>query len=162
MARRREQAMSFPVDPAYPPIQAAVQHRVGFSEVDPMRIVWFGRYATFFEQASAALRDRCGLSHEDFFRAGIQPPIVRYEVEYLRPSRLDEQLKIVARLHGTEAARLNTSYQVFGPDGALRVAARTVQVFTEIHTGIVCFVPPKIWLDCLERWRKGEFACLQA
>ena len=162
MARRREQAMSFPVDPAYPPIQAAVQHRVGFSEVDPMRIVWFGRYATFFEQASAALRDRCGLSHEDFFRAGIQPPIVRYEVEYLRPSRLDEQLKIVARLHGTEAARLNTSYQVFGPDGALRVAARTVQVFTDSHAGTVCFVPPKIWLDCLERWRKGEFACLQA
>jgi acyl-CoA thioester hydrolase len=154
--------MSFPVEPDYPPIHAAVQHRVGFSEVDPMRIVWFGRYATFFEQASAALRDRCGLSHEDFFRAGIQPPIVRYEVEYLQPSRLDEQLTVVARLHGTDAARLNTSYQVFGPEGALRVAARTVQVFTDIHTGIPCFVPPKIWLDCLERWRKGEFACLQA
>ena len=75
---------------------------------------------------------------------------------------MDEQLTIVARLHGTEAARLNTSYQVFGPDGSLRVAARTVQVFTDAHTGAVCFVPPKIWQDCLARWRKGEFACLQA
>ena len=162
MARRREQALSFPEEKDYPPISASVQHRVGFSEVDPMRIVWFGRYATFFEQASATLRDRCGLSHEDFFRAGIQPPIVRYEVEYLQPSRLDEQLTIVARLHGTEAARLNTSYQVYGPDGSLRVVARTVQVFTDGKTGAICFVAPKIWRDCLARWRKGEFACLQA
>ena len=162
MARRREKALSFPEEKDYPPISASVQHRVGFSEVDPMRIVWFGRYATFFEQASATLRDRCGLSHEDFFRAGIQPPIVRYEVEYLQPSRLDEQLEITARLHGTEAARLNTSYQVYGPDGSLRVVARTVQVFTDGKTGAICFVAPKIWLDCLARWRKGEFACLQA
>jgi hypothetical protein len=49
-----------------------------------------------------------------------------------------------------------------GPDGELRVAARTVQVFWSIGTGRrACFVPP-IWLDCLARWRKGEFACLQA
>ena len=69
MARRREQALAFPAEPGYPPIHAAVEHRVGFSEVDPMRIVWFGRYAVFFEQASAELRDQCGLSNEDFFRA---------------------------------------------------------------------------------------------
>ena len=161
MVRRRERALAFPEDAAYAPIHTTVQHRVGFSEVDPMRIVWFGRYATFFEQASAALRDRCGLSHEDFYRAGIQPPIVRYEVEYLQPSRLDELLAITARLHGTDAARLNTSYQVHGPDGSLRVVARTVQVFTDAQTGTVCFVPPKIWSDCLARWRKGDFACLQ-
>jgi acyl-CoA thioesterase FadM len=150
-----------PVEPTIRRSTAAVQHRRIFEvESDADRQV--RAYATFFRATSGGLRDRCGLSHEDFFRAGIQPPIVRYEVEYLQPSRLDEQLTVVARLHGTDAARLNTSYQVFGPEGALRVAARTVQVFTDIHTGIPCFVPPKIWLDCLERWRKGEFACLQA
>ena len=161
MARRREQALAFPAEPGYPPIHAAVEHRVGFSEVDPMRIVWFGRYAVFFEQASAELRDKCGLSNEDFFRAGIQPPIVRYEVEYFRPSRLDEKLKIVARMHGTEAARMNTSYQVFGPGGELRVAARTVQMFWNIGAETPCIVSPPIWRDCLRRWRNGEWACLQ-
>ena len=162
MVRRREKALMFPEEPGYPALRASVVHRVGFSEVDPMGIVWFGRYAVFFEEASAALRDGCGLSNADFFRAGIQPPVIRYEVEYLRPSRLDERLTIAACMHGTEAARMNTTYEVRGPDGELRVVARTVQVFMDMAKGAVCLIPPPIWRDCLKRWRNGEFACLQA
>jgi len=159
---RRSQRLAFPVEPGYPPLRASVSHRVGFSEVDPMGIVWFGRYASFFEEASAALRDACGLSHAAFFEAGIQPPVVSYEVEYLLPSRLDEVLAVTATLHATEAARLNTTYEVRGPDGALRVAARTVQVFVDARTLAVCYTAPRIWTDCLARWRRGEFACLSA
>ncbi len=161
MSRRRVKGLSFPEEPDYPALHASVMHRVAFSEVDPMGIVWFGRYTVFFEEASAVLRDACGLSHAAFFEAGIQPPVVSYEVEYLNPSRLDERLTVTARLHGTEAARLNTSYQVHGPDGVLRVAARTVQVFMDVRSMAVCFAAPKIWTECLARWRRGEFACLQ-
>ena len=161
MSRRRVKHLSFPEEEAYPTLQAAVTHRVGFSEVDPMGIVWFGRYAGFFEEASAALRDACGLSHAAFFAAGIQPPVVSYAVEYLQPSRLDEQLTVTARLHGTDAARLNMSFQVHGPDGALRVAAQTVQVFMDVNSRNVCLAAPGIWIECLARWRRGEFKALQ-
>ncbi len=161
MSRRRVKHLMFAEAAGYPTLHASVTHRVGFSEVDPMGIVWFGRYAVFFEEASARLRDACGLSHAAFFEAGIQPPVVSYEVEYLRPSRLDEPLTVTARLHGTEAARLNMSYQVHGPDGTLRVAARTVQVFMDVKNLTVCFVAPLIWTDCLARWHRGEFVCLQ-
>lgn len=161
MSRRRIQHLSIPDDPAYPPLQASVTHRVGFSEVDPMGIVWFGRYTVFFDEASAELRRGCGLSHADFYEAGIQPPVISYEIEYLHPSRLDEQLTITARLHGTEAARLNMTYQVIGPEGELRAVARTVQVFMDLASGAVCFAAPRLWEDCLARWRRGEFACLQ-
>jgi YbgC/YbaW family acyl-CoA thioester hydrolase len=126
-----------------------------------MGIVWFGNYTFFFEKASAVLRDPLGLSHADFFRAGVQPPIVHYAVDYHRPSRLDEELTIEARLYGTDAARLNTGYRVIGPDGEIRITAQTIQVFIDA-AGAVCCVPPRLWADCLERWRKGEFACLQA
>jgi acyl-CoA thioester hydrolase len=160
MSRRRVKHLQFSEAPEYPTLRASVTHRVAFSEVDPMGIVWFGRYTVFFEEASAVLRDACGLSHAGFYAAGIQPPVVSYEVEYLQPSRLDEVLTVTARLHGTEASRLNMSYQVHGPDGALRVAARTVQVFMDVRSGTVCFVAPQIWTDCLVRWRRGEFACL--
>lgn len=162
MTSRRSQRLNFPLEPDYTPLRASVTHRVGFSEVDPMGIVWFGRYTSFFEEASAELRDACGLSHAAFFAAGIQPPVVSYNVEYLIPSRLDENLVVSATLHGTEAARLNMTYEVRGPDGALRVVARTVQVFMETQTMTVCFTAPRIWTDCLARWRRGEFACLNA
>jgi acyl-CoA thioester hydrolase len=137
------------------------QHRVGFSEVDPMRIVWFGRYAVYFEEASAELRDACGLSHETFFAAMISPPIVSYEVQYLAPCTLDEVVQVTATLHASEAARLNMSFQVHGPDGSLRVVARTEQVFMDMRTNSVCFISPEIWTNCLARWKKGDFACLQ-
>lgn len=153
--------MAFPQEAGYPTLHASVIHRVGFSEVDPMGIVWFGRYTVFFEEASAVLRDACGLSHAAFYAAGIQPPVVSYEVEYLHPSRLDELITVSAQLHATEAARLNMSYQVHGPDGVLRVAARTVQVFMDTQSMTVCFAAPRIWTACLAQWRQGEFACLQ-
>lgn len=161
MHRRRVQKMTFPDLEGYAPLSKTVTHRVGFSEVDPMHIVWFGRYAVFFEQASAALRDACGLSHAAFFEAFISPPIVSYDVQYLQPCKLDEQLSVTAALHATEAARLNMSYQVHGPDGSLRVVARTSQVFMDMKTQTVCLVAPEIWTRCLSRWKKGEFACLQ-
>jgi acyl-CoA thioester hydrolase len=153
--------MAYPDIEGYSPLSMSTLHRVGFSEVDPMQIVWFGRYATFFEQASAVLRDACGLSHAAFFEAKISPPIVSYEVQYLAPCVLDETIKITATLHATDAARLNMSYQVHGPDGSLRVVARTAQVFMDMRTNSVCFVSPDIWTQCLTRWKKGDFACLQ-
>jgi acyl-CoA thioester hydrolase len=159
--RRRIQKMTFPDLEGYPALTKTVMHRVGFSEVDPMQIVWFGRYAVFFEQASAALRDACGLSHAAFFEAMISPPIVSYEVQYLAPCTLDETLSVTARLHATDAARLNMSYEVHGPDGTLRVVATTSQVFMDMKARAVCFVAPEIWTTCLARWKKGDFACLQ-
>ena len=50
MHRRRIQKMTFPDLEGYPALSKTVTHRVGFSEVDPMHIVWFGRYAVFFEE----------------------------------------------------------------------------------------------------------------
>jgi acyl-CoA thioester hydrolase len=161
MHRRRIQKMVHPNLEGYPSLSKTVMHRIGFSEVDPMQIVWFGRYSVFFEEASAALRDECGLSHRDFFDASISPPIVVYEVHYLAPCKLDEKVSVTATLHATDAARLNMSYQVHGPDGTLRVVARTSQVFMDMKTQAVCFVAPEIWTKCLARWKKGDFACLQ-
>ena len=130
--RRRVDKLAYPDLEGYRPLSMTTQHRVGFSEVDPMQIVWFGRYAVYFEEASAELRDACGLSHAAFFDAMISPPIVSYEVQYLAPCRLDEIVKVTATLHASEAARLNISYQVHGPDGSLRVVARTAQVFISL------------------------------
>jgi acyl-CoA thioester hydrolase len=159
--RRRVDKLAYPDLEGYRPLSMTTQHRVGFSEVDPMQIVWFGRYAVYFEEASAELRDACGLSHAAFFDAMISPPIVSYEVQYLAPCRLDEIVKVTATLHASEAARLNISYQVHGPDGTLRVVARTAQVFMDMRINSVCFVAPDIWTNCLARWKKGDFACLQ-
>src|SRR5665811_387893 len=96
---------------APPPIGVAVKRRVGFNEVDPMGIVWYGRYAVYFEEGAAELGRRCGLSYADFFGAGLRAPIAQYHVDYLRPLVLDEEFAIQCSLIWNEGARLNTEYE---------------------------------------------------
>jgi acyl-CoA thioester hydrolase len=150
---------AFPEEPGAPdPLEARVRRRVAFSDTDPVGIVWFGRYAAYFEEAAAELGRRCGLSYEDFRQAGLRSVIARYTVDFLTPLLLDEEITVTARLHWTEAARLNTEYRIHGADGGLRTRAMTVQVFTSADDGRLCLVSPPLWTRCRDRWRRGEFA----
>ena len=42
------------------PVLVTLRRRVQFSEVDALAIVWHGRYAGYFEEASSELGRRCG------------------------------------------------------------------------------------------------------
>ena len=123
MTRRARKAY-FETEPGAPaPLQWDVSRRVRFSEVDALGIVWHGRYAGFFEEASAELGRRCGLSYRDFYEAGLYAPIVQLHIDYFQPLRLDEEFAIRGRLHWCEGARLNSEYELIKVDGTLAARA---------------------------------------
>ncbi|OQW96448.1 MAG: hypothetical protein BWK77_04635 [Verrucomicrobia bacterium A1] len=157
MTRRRTGPFFERAPGAPAPLKAVIRRRVGFNEVDLMRIVWHGRYAVYFEDASAELRRQCGLSYKDFFDANLQAPIVQLHIEYVRPLQLDEEFEVRASMIWTEAARLNTEYEVVRSDGALAAAGFTVQLFTDPATGEACIATPPLLDRCRRRWRAGEF-----
>jgi acyl-CoA thioester hydrolase len=146
-------------DPA--PLCATVVRRVGFSDTDPMGIVWFGRYPQFFETAAEELGRRCGLSYADFFAAGVRGPIVKLDIDYMRPMRLGDEVKVTARLVWDEAAKLATEFAIELSDGTLAATGYTIQVFTEADTMVPLWVSPPMLDKCRERWKAGEFKCLQ-
>jgi acyl-CoA thioester hydrolase len=143
------------------PIRLTVQRRVRFNEVDLMGVVWFGRYAIYFEEGAAELGRRCGLSYVDFYQAGLRAPIVEYHVDYLKPLLLDEEFTIVCTLVWDEGARLNTEYDLVKADGATAARAYTVQLFIRETDNQVCLVTPPLLERCRHRWRAGEFKDLQ-
>ena len=53
MRRKKHYFESLPDDP--PPITAVIQRRLRFSDTDPLRIAWHGRYPLFFEEAQTEL-----------------------------------------------------------------------------------------------------------
>ena len=161
MMRRRDSRFFERVAGAPAPLTARIHRRVGFNEVDLMRIVWHGRYAVYFEDASAELRRQCGLSYKDFFEAGLQAPIVQFHIEYLQPLQLDEEFEVRATMVWSDAARLNTEYQVIRSGGALAAVGHTVQLFTDAGTGETCIASPLLLERVRERWRAGEFRSLQ-
>lgn len=163
MTTRRAKALYFPREPGAPvPLRVMVRRRVRFSEVDPMAIVWFGRYPRFLEEGAAELGRRCGLSYQDFLAAGLRGPVTACHIDYLQSLFLDEHFTIVAELVWNEGARLNTEYTLIKENGDLAARAYTVQVFTGAADHQVCLVSPPMLERCRARWKAGEFKDLQA
>lgn len=139
------------------PVVYEVKRRSRFSEVDAMAIVWHGRYATFFEEASAELGRTVGLSYKDFFDAGLRAPIVEFHIDYYKPLYLDEEFTTRASLVWHEGARINTEYQLIKRDGSLAASGYTVQLLVDAGNGEPLYVSPELLIKCREKWKAGAF-----
>ncbi len=138
---------------APPPVEAAIVHRVQFGEVDVMGILWHGRYAALFEEASTEVRRRFGLGYAEFAAAGLRAPVVQFHIDYHQPLRLDDEVRVTARLGWNEAARLDIEYEARGPDGRRAATGYSVHLFTEATTGEPVLLMPPLLRQCWDRWR---------
>ncbi len=155
---RRQKGGYFPIDPAAPPpLVVRLTHRVRFSQVDAMAVLWHGRYAELFEQGNEELGRLCGMSYPDFHREKLQAPIVQLHVDYFASVLLGEQLQIVAKMIWTEGARFNIEYEIRKETGTLAAAGYTVQMFID-ETGTPLMSSPALLETCRRRWQAGEFS----
>lgn len=143
------------------PISFSIKRRASFSEVDLMGIVWYGRYAIYFEEAQRELGRRCGLSYQDYFNAGLQAPIVAFHVDYYQPLYLDEEFTIKASLMWTEGAKINTEYEITKSDGSVATRGYTIQVLIDAGAKEACIIAPELFESLRKRWLGGEFQCLK-
>ncbi len=142
-------------DPA--PVAVRLKRRVHFNEADVMGVVWHGHYARIFEEASAELGRKCGLSYRAYYEAGIQAPIVQLHIDYHKPLTLDEEFTAEAQFVWSEGARLHTEFKVFRQDGSVAASGFTVQMFMNAVSKEPLLVSPPILENCRARWRAGEF-----
>jgi acyl-CoA thioester hydrolase len=153
---RRQKRGYFPPDPAAPkPLVVQLNQRIRFSDVDPMGILWHGRYAKLFEQANEELGRVCGMSYPDFKRERLMAPIVQLHVDYFAPVTLGEQVTIIGRMIWSQGARMDIEYEVRKETGDLAAAGYTVQMFVN-ETGAPLMAPPPLQEAARARWRSGE------
>ena len=158
--RRRQKGGYFPRRADAPPsVCLCVRRRVSFSDVDPMGILWHGRYANYFEQANEELGRRCGMSYTDFRAEGLRAPIVQFHVDYFASPVLGEEVAIRGRLIWDDGARLNTEYEIVKEDGTLAATGYSIQMFVT-EQGEPLYVSPPMLQRCRQRWLNGEFADL--
>ena len=154
---RRQKRGYFSVgEDAPPPIVVRLKHRVRFSDVDPMTVLWHGRYANLFEQANEEIGRLCGMSYADFARERVLAPIVQLHVDYFAPVKLAEEVTIVGRMVWAAGARMNIEYEIRRESGELAATGYTVQMFVD-DKGAPLLAPPKLQENCQRRWRAGEF-----
>ena len=143
-------------------ISFSLKRRVSFNEVDVMGIVWYGRYAIYFEEALRELGRRCGLSYQDYFAAGLQAPIVSFHIDYQQPLYLDEEFTVKASFVWSDGAKINTEYEIIKEDGSVATRGYTIQVLVEARSaGEACVIAPELLERLRKRWQEGEFKCLK-
>lgn len=147
----------FPVNPDDPqPLRATVERTVRFEEVDPLGIVWHGRYISYFEDARVALGEKYGIGYMDFYHSGIVAPIRKVHIDYHRPLQFQDTCTIEAILHWSDAARLNYEFIIRNAQQEVATTGYTVQMFMDKNHTVQLTLPP-FFAAFRERWCLGEF-----
>jgi len=138
-----------------PPLRLEVKRRVRFEEVDALGIVWHGRYASFFEDARAALGEAYGVGYMDFFKQEVLAPIKKMHVDYYHPLRFQEEFTVEALLHWSDAARINYEFILRDSSEAVVTTGYTVQVMLDLENNLL-MIPPPFYSDFCEQWKAGK------
>lgn len=136
-------------------LEVVIERAVRFEELDPMGVMWHGRYASWFEDGREAFGRRYGISYRDLYANGCLAPIKRFNVDYCRPLRHDAVYRIHTRLLWSEAARMNFQYAIRDAKGTVMTRASTVQLFTD-PGGVLLLDHPDFYKRFLAAWKNGE------
>jgi acyl-CoA thioester hydrolase len=142
------------------PLRKTVPGRVRFEEADALGVVWHGRYASYAEDARAALFEACGVGYLDFHRNGVITPIKNMRIDYLRPLRFGDTFEVEGVLHWNDAVRLDFEFAVRDAQGELAASGCTVQLMLD-QEGRLLLLPPPFYAEFRERWRRGVLSALQ-
>lgn len=150
-----------PEPDAPPPLSVRTTRRVRFEELDPLRIVWHGRYVSYFEDGRVAFGREYGLSYEAFMHHRLAAPIVKLHIDYMTPLTFDDEITIEAILHWCTGMRLNFEFNVFNGKGELAASGYSVQVLTDLQ-GNIFFVAPDWIEEFRQQWQAGSLHSGQA
>ena len=133
------------------PLSSECWRRVQFDEVDSLRIVWHGRYVSYFEQGRNEWGRKFGFSYHDMLANGFAMPIVQLHIDHCYPLQYDELIRIKTNCHWAEAAKMNLSYEIYAENGTLSARGYTVQVYTDL-TGKPMILRPDFAERFIQKW----------
>ncbi len=138
------------------PLRVVVSRTVRFEEVDPMGIVWHGRYPSYFEDARIELGNRYSVGYMDFMQHETPAPIKQLGVDYNLPLRFGDEVTIEAILHWCEAARINIEFIIRNDQNEITTTGYSVQLMLDRELNLL-LEPPPFYQQFVDRWEAGEF-----
>lgn len=117
-------------------ITHSTQVRVRYADTDQMKIVYYGTYFEFFEEARSDMLRSLGLPYTELEAMGFLLPVIEAHADYKRSARYDDVLRVVTYMKQVPVARVRLDYEVY-KDGEkdLLVEGYTIHVFINAATG---------------------------
>ena len=110
--------------------------RVMYFDTDAGGVVHNIVYLRFIETARTYLAIQMGMSFQEIERTGIHPVVTRTEIDYKRPARLGDELRVDGRVVEWRRIRFWVEFEVVRPsDGALLVQCRQALALVQMPEG---------------------------
>ena len=128
--------------------------RVRYAETDPMKYVYYGNYAEYFEVARVELFRSLGMSYDEIEKRGIFLPVSEYKIKYLKPGLYDQLLEIHTYIKKIPAVKIEFEYEIYNEDKVKITEASTTLFFLDAETNKIVRCPDFL-LDLIkENWKE--------
>lgn len=126
--------------------------RVRYGETDPMKYVYYGNYAEYFEVARVELFRSLGMSYDEIEKRGIFLPVSEYKIKYLKPALYDQLLEIRTYVRKIPGIRIEFDYEIYNEDHVKITEASTTLFFLDSETNKIVKCPDYLMELIEKKW----------
>jgi acyl-CoA thioester hydrolase len=109
--------------------------RVRYSETDQMGVVYHGNYAQYFEMGRVEWLRNIGISYKMMEENGIMLPVVSLNMNYKKPARYDDLLRVKTIFKSQTSAKIEFDYEIYNEQDELLTIGNSILVFVNTKTG---------------------------
>ena len=128
--------------------------RVRYAETDQMGVVYYGNYPQYFEVGRVEALRTLGMSYREMEEGGIMLPVVKLEIQYIRPALYDDLLTIDTRITEMPSTRITFHHEVFNKKKVLLTKGLVQLVFLNCSNRRPCKAPED-FLNKIEPYFSG-------
>ncbi|MCY0970245.1 acyl-CoA thioesterase [Chryseobacterium wangxinyae] len=129
--------------------------RVRYAETDPMKYVYYGNYAAYFELGRVELFRSIGISYDEIEKLGIWLPVSDYNIKYLKPALYDQKLEIHTYVKKIPGVRIEFEYEIYNEEKIKITEARTTLFFLHAETNKVIKCPDFLMKLIENNWKEN-------
>lgn len=133
-------------------INTTTSIRVRYGETDPMKYVYYGNYAEYFEVARVELFRSLGMSYDEIEKRGIFLPVSEYKIKYLKPALYDQLLEIRTYVRKIPGIRIEFDYEIYNEENVKITEASTTLFFLDAETSKIVKCPDYLMDLIVARW----------
>ena len=107
--------------------------RVRYGETDQMGVVYHGVYAQYFEVGRTEWLRKFGVTYKQMENEGIMLPVISLNINFKRPARYDDLIKVKTQLSEKPTAKISFNYELFNDENDLLATGSTTLVFMDME-----------------------------
>ena len=131
-------------------IEASVEFKVEFYDVDAMGVVWHGNYVKYMELGRCALLVKIGYGYNEMKESNYAFPVASLKLKYIKPLMFKQTAIIKAVLSEYEN-RIKIEYFIYDKEsGELVTKGESIQMALNMKTLTTSFQCPECFIKKVE------------